>query len=326
MAYLNNRWLLVTLAAAASVFLGVLSGEDDLVASLSERARVLYPNTENFTAASSRWSRAKSPSYSLIVQVATEADVQKTVSLWLQDFDGGTDSLEIIYANEKRVPFLAVSGGHGTTSELANAKDAIGIRFNQMRNITIVDDGQAVLIEGGVRTGDLLPYLWTRGKQTMTTACDCVGFIAPVIGGGHGWLQGRYGLATDQLLSARLVLANGTVVEVSQESNPDLFWALRGAGHNFGLVTQAKLKIYDVAPDEKQWIGSGLTFTHDKLEDLFDIGNKVLDDPERLSGLSYYFVFGFNPEVDPVNVSLFCHFAIERVVAHETSLSSHSGS
>jgi FAD/FMN-containing dehydrogenase len=195
-----------------------------------------------------------------------------------------------------------------------------------MRNITIVDDGQAVIIEGGVRTGDLLPYLWSRGKQTMTTACDCVGFIAPVLGGGHGWLQGRYGLATDQLLSARLVLANGTVVEVSQETNPDLFWALRGAGHNFGLVTQAKLKIYDVASDERQWIGSGFTFTHDKLEDLFDIGNKVLEDPERSAGLSYYFVFGFNSEVDPVNVSLFCHLANERTVAHEPSLSSHSGS
>ena len=231
-----------------------------------------------------------------------------------------------MYANEKRVPFLAVSGGHGTTSELANAKDAIGIRFTQMRNISIVDDGQAVLIEGGVRTGDLLPYLWARGKQTMTTACDCVGFIAPVLGGGHGWLQGRYGLATDQLLSARLVLANGTVVEVSQGGNPDLFWALQGAGHNFGLVTQAKLKIYDVAPDERRWIGSGFTFTHDKLEDLFDIGNKVLDDPERSPGMSYYFVFGFNSEVDPVNVSLFCHLAIKRTIAHEISLSSHSGS
>ena len=160
----------------------------------------------------------------------------------------------------------------------------------------------------------------------MTTACDCVGFIAPVLGGGHGWLQGRYGLATDQLLSARLVLANGTVVEVSQGGNPDLFWALQGAGHNFGLVTQAKLKIYDVAPDERRWIGSGFTFTHDKLEDLFDIGNKVLDDPERSPGMSYYFVFGFNSEVDPVNVSLFCHLAIKRTIAHEISLSSHSGS
>ena len=178
------------------------------------------------------------------------------------------------------MPFLAVSGGHGTTSDLANAKDAIGIRFTQMRNITIVDDGQAVLIEGGVRTGDLLPYLWARGKQTMTTACDCVGFIAPVLGGGHGWLQGRYGLA--------------------------------GAGHNFGVVTQAKLKIYDVTPDEQQWIGSGFTYTHDKLEGLFDIANKVLDDPERSAGLTYYFVFAFNPEVDPENVGFTVILPLER--------------
>ncbi|KAJ4400990.1 hypothetical protein N0V91_008244 [Didymella pomorum] len=167
-----------------------------------------------------------------------------------------------------------------------------------MSNISIVDHGQAVLIEGGVLNGDLVAYLWARGKQTATTGCDCVGFIAPILGGGHGWNQGRYGKATDQLLSARLVLANGTAIDVSQASNPDLFWAIRGAGHNFGIVTQAKLRIYDIETGQHQWAASGFVLTHNKLEALYAIANDWVKDPDKPIGFTNYFVFAFNPEID----------------------------
>ncbi|KAJ4371725.1 hypothetical protein N0V86_008278 [Didymella sp. IMI 355093] len=167
-----------------------------------------------------------------------------------------------------------------------------------MNNISIVDDGQAALIEGGVQNGDLVEYLWARGKQTATTSCDCVGYIAPILGGGHGWNQGRYGKALDQLLSARLVLANGTAIDVSQKDNPDLFWAIRGAGHNFGIVTQAKLRIYDVETDQHQWAASGFILTQDKLEALYAIANEWVKDPNKPVGFTNYFVFAFNPEID----------------------------
>lgn len=172
-----------------------------------------------------------------------------------------------------------------------------------MNNITIVDDGGAALIEGGVSTGDIIPYLWSLGKQTMTTGCDCVGYIAPILGGGHGWLQGRYGLAADQLISARLVLANGSAITVSEESNPELFWAIRGAGHNFGVVTQAKIKIYDREQEQDQWAASGFVFTHDKMEAVFGLANEWLESPERPVSLLQYGLIAHNPEVDPVNVS-----------------------
>jgi FAD/FMN-containing dehydrogenase len=64
-----------------------------------------------------------------------------------------------------------------------------------------------------------------------------------MLGGGHGLLQGHYDLLADNLISARMVLANGTAVTVSSESNPDLFWAIRGAGHNFGIVTEFEYNI-----------------------------------------------------------------------------------
>lgn len=173
-----------------------------------------------------------------------------------------------------------------------------------MNNISIVDEGRAVVIEGGVLTGDIIPYLWNHGKQTMSTGCDCVGYIAPILGGGHGWLQGQYGLATDVLLSARLVLANGTAISVSETKNPDLFWALRGAGHNFGIVTQAKLRIFDVGPGEKNWAANGFFFTQDKLEAVLAIANEVLESPDRPAEMTYYLVVAFIPEIDPGLVSL----------------------
>ena len=80
----------------------------------------------------------------------------------------------------------------------------------------------------------------------MTGACECVGLTAVALGGGHGFLQGYHGLLSDQILSVRLVLANGTAITVSSTSHPDLFWALQGAGHNFGVVVSFEWKIYDV--------------------------------------------------------------------------------
>ena len=90
-----------------------------------------------------------------------------------------------------------------------------------------------------------------------------------LLGGGHSWLQGQYRLAADSVIEAKLVLANASVITVSDSSHPYLFWALKGAGHNFGIVTEWKHRIYDVdAP--KPWAYETFPFTHDKLEDLFE--------------------------------------------------------
>jgi FAD/FMN-containing dehydrogenase len=98
---------------------------------------------------------------------------------------------KILYANTNDKSFLAISGGHGTNTALNNVKNGIGILMRGMDNITIVDDGRAALIEGGILNGDIMSYLWLHGKQTMTTGCDCVGYISPILGGGHGWFQGN---------------------------------------------------------------------------------------------------------------------------------------
>ncbi|KAL8853239.1 MAG: hypothetical protein Q9221_001973 [Calogaya cf. arnoldii] len=93
-----------------------------------------------------------------------------------------------------------------------------------------------------------------------------------MLGGGHGILQGRYGLIADNLLEAEVVLANGSLTTASAQSNPDLFWALRGAGHNFGIITSYKFKIYDV-PRDNGWIVESYIYTQDKLEQVLTLTN-----------------------------------------------------
>jgi FAD/FMN-containing dehydrogenase len=107
----------------------------------------------------------------------------------------------------------------------------------------------------------------------VTGICECVGVSAPILGGGHGWLQGQYGLLADQVISARFVLPNGEAVTVSDDSNPDLFWAIKGAGHNFGLVTEWEYRIYDIK--NPKWSYEIFVFLGDKLEALYELTNEM---------------------------------------------------
>lgn len=97
--------------------------------------------------------------------------------------------------------------------------------------------------------------------------------MGPALGGGFGRYQGYFGLATDNIISMNVVIANGSQIVVSEFSHADLYWGMRGAGHNFGIVTSFETKIYDV-PIAK-WFISVLTYTGDKLEALFETLNTL---------------------------------------------------
>ena len=142
--------------------------------------------------------------------------------------------------------------------------------------------------------------MWAAGKQTVTGMCECTSIVAPMLGGGHGLLQGQYGLAADQLVSARLVLANGTVVVASNTSHPDLFWALRGAGHNFGIVTEMVYKIYDVEPGKEKWTKETFLFDSASLEEVFRVSNHLLD--IQPPGMLHFAFFLRLPDIDPAKV------------------------
>jgi FAD/FMN-containing dehydrogenase len=143
---------------------------------------------------------------------------------------------------------LAVRGGAHNVAGRATVDDGLLIDLSLMKGIHVDPSRRIVRAQGGVTWGELnretqLHELAVTGGVVSTT-----GITGLTLGGGLGWIMSKYGLALDNLLSAQLVTANGEVVRANQEENPDLFWAIRGGGGNFGVATALEYRLYPVGP------------------------------------------------------------------------------
>lgn len=140
----------------------------------------------------------------------------------------------VLLATQEAVPLTVVAGGHGPWSH----GPAAGIRL-ELGGLADVDvDGTTVRIGGGAVWGDVAMALATHGLALSSGDTATVGVGGLTLGGGIGWMVRAWGLAVDQLIGAQVVTAAGEIVETSADAYPDLFWALRGGGGNFGIVTR----------------------------------------------------------------------------------------
>ncbi|RSM02372.1 hypothetical protein CEP52_008030 [Fusarium oligoseptatum] len=251
----------LSVASAASTCFPAKKIAAQLGPMLSADAEIYIPDQADFSDVSLRWSMFAAPSYTAYVKVATEEDVQTIVG----------------YANKKDIPFLTVSGGHGWSSQLQNMQHGIGISTQKLNTMKLAKDGKTVRLGGGVKSGQVERFLSSQGKRSVTGVCECTGLMGVALGGGHGTLQGHYGLLTDQIVAARVVLASGRAVTASKKENTDLFWALRGAGHNFGIVTEVTYKVYD-APAEDNWLVKTFIYLPDQIEAFYKVANKAIGD------------------------------------------------
>ncbi|UNI13778.1 hypothetical protein JDV02_000487 [Purpureocillium takamizusanense] len=171
----------------------------------------------------------------------------------------------------------------------------IEIWMNQLSSVKISKDGKTATIGGGTMSKKVTDDLWASGKQTVTGTCECVSLLGPALGGGHGWLQGHHGLVADQFQSMNVVLADGTLKTIDSKS--DLWWAMKGAGHNFGIVTSVTTKLYDI--QHRDWAIETLIFTGDKVEAVYKAANEHLlkngTQPVDVVNWSYWLN---NPDVD----------------------------
>jgi len=124
--------------------------------------------------------------------------------------------------------------------------------------------------------------------------------MGPALGGGHGWLQGHHGLIADQFVSVNIVLADGTLRTIN--ANSDLWWAIKGAGHNFGIVTSATVKIFDI--EHTNWAVETFIFSGDKVEEVYQAANDhLLKNGTQPVGVINWSYWLNNPDADTEKVS-----------------------
>ncbi|KAK9774059.1 putative FAD-binding PCMH-type domain-containing protein [Seiridium cardinale] len=237
-----------------------------------------------------------------------------------------TKNVEVKFANERDIPYLAVNGGHGAITTVGRLKNGIQIWMKNLSSVDIADGGSTAKIGGGTRSKHVTDALWKAGKQTgeslqciivvelLTGACECTSILGPGLGGGHGFLQGRYGLVSDQFVSANIVLANGSLVTIDETS--DLWWALQGAGHNFGIVTSITSKVYEI--QYREWAYESFIFTGDKVEQLYATINEHLLKSQPVDVVNYSFFLNY-PLIDPAKPVIMFYILQEGTSSVDTS-------
>jgi FAD/FMN-containing dehydrogenase len=141
---------------------------------------------------------------------------------------------------------LAVRGGGHNGGGLGVCDDGIVLDLSQLNGIRVDAAQRTVRVEGGCKWGDVDHVTHAFGMATPSGIIGSTGVGGLTLGGGLGHLTRKYGLSVDNLLEADVVLADGRAVVASPESNPDLYWALRGGGGNFGVVTSFLFRLHPV--------------------------------------------------------------------------------
>ncbi len=143
---------------------------------------------------------------------------------------------------------VAVRGGGHNVAGRATVDDGLVIDLSLMREIRVDAAARTARAQGGATWGDFNRATQEHGLATTGGIISTTGVAGLTLGGGLGWLLGRHGLSVDNLLSAEIVTADGQAVVASAEENPDLFWAIRGAGANFGVATSLEFRLHPVGP------------------------------------------------------------------------------
>ncbi|WP_411967900.1 FAD-binding oxidoreductase [Haloferax sp. YSSS75] len=160
-----------------------------------------------------------------------------------------TDVADVIaavnYARESGLETGIRSGGHNGPG-LSLVDDGLVIDLSEMNGIRVDTDKQTVSVEAGCTWGDVDHATHAFGMATVSGIISTTGVGGLTLGGGHGYLTRKYGLTIDNLVGADVVLADGRMVRASEDENEDLFWAIRGGGGNFGVVTSFEFQLHPV--------------------------------------------------------------------------------
>lgn len=200
---------------------------NDLEGSL--RGQLLRPGDSGFHAASQVYNAMIQREPAVIARCADVADVIAAVR----------------FARDNDL-IVAVRGGGHNAGGLGVCDGGLVIDLSRMRGVRVDPDERTARVEGGCTWGDVDHATHAFGLATVSGIISTTGVGGLTLGGGHGYLTRKYGLTIDNLLAADVVLADGRLVRASADENEDLFWALRGGGGNFGVVTSFLFRLHCV--------------------------------------------------------------------------------
>ena len=152
------------------------------------------------------------------------------------------------FARVRELPLAVRGGGHGVAGH-ALCDAGLVIDLSRMKWIEIDPDARTARAQGGCTLGELDRETQRRGLAAPLGVVSRTGIAGLTLSGGMGWLRRKHGLSCDNLISAQIVTADGRLVTASDDENADLFWAIRGGGGNFGVVTSFEYRLHPVGPE-----------------------------------------------------------------------------
>jgi FAD/FMN-containing dehydrogenase len=196
---------------------------------LVDRSRVLLPGSDGFAAATSLWNGAVVRRPAVVVQIASAREAQSVLT----------------YARGHGLAVSVRGGGHDWAGR-SLVDGGVVIDLSQLRQVTVDPVAGIANFGGGATAADVVAATEPHSLLPVTGTYGQVGMTGLTLGGGYGPLNGFAGLALDNLLGAQVVLPDGRLAVVDAHREPDLFWALRGGGGNFGVVTSMRVALHRI--------------------------------------------------------------------------------
>ncbi len=240
------------------------------------RGDLIQPGDENYDEVRKVYNGMIDRRPALIVRCVDVADVIAAVN----------------FAREQQLP-LAVRGGGHNGPGLGTVDDGLVINLSRMKGVRVDPVNRTVRVEGGGTWGDVDHATHAFGLATPSGFISTTGVGGLTLGGGIGYLSRTYGLSLDNLLGVDVVLADGSFVSASADEHPDLFWAVRGGGGNFGVITSFLFQLHPVSTV----YGGPMLWPLDQATDVLRFWRDyILNAPEDIDG---WFGFATVPPVAP---------------------------
>ena len=209
------------------------------------KGAVLAPGDSGYDAARAGFELSVEQRPAVVVMVESAQDVVAAVN----------------FAREHKLGIGVQATGHGISLP---ANGGLLVNTSRMKAVEVDAAGKTARVQPGAKWKDVAPHVTPHGLAPLSGSSTDVGVVGYTLGGGTGWFARRYGYATNSVISADVVTADGRLVHASATDNPDLFWALRGGVGNFGIVTSLEFKLYPV----KEFYGGGIFFPADHAQEV----------------------------------------------------------